>query len=58
MIIKPACPKCGHVLTVDVMKIEKLAAEIAALKAQITEMQEDRYDEGKDMFSRVFGGYK
>jgi cell division protein FtsB len=56
MIIKPACPKCGYVLTVEVMKIDKLAAEIKALKAQIAELQADRYDEGEAMFNKLFGG--
>jgi hypothetical protein len=56
MIIKPACPKCGHVLTVEVIKIDKLAAEIKALKAQIAELQAERYDEGQTMFNKLFGG--
>jgi len=58
MIIKPACPKCGHVLTVDVIKIDKLAAEIKSLKAQIAELQADRHDEGEAMFNKLFGGKK
>jgi outer membrane murein-binding lipoprotein Lpp len=56
MIIKPACPKCGYVLTVDVMKIDKLAAEIKTLKAQIAELQAERHDEGEAMFNKLFGG--
>jgi cell division protein FtsB len=56
MIIKPACPKCGYVLKVDVMKIDKLAAEIKELKAQIAELQADRHDEGEAMFNKLFGG--
>jgi cell division protein FtsB len=56
MIIKPACPKCGYVLTIEVIKIDKLAAEIKALKAQIAELQAERHDEGEVMFNKLFGG--
>jgi hypothetical protein len=56
MIIKPACPKCGYVLTIEVIKIDKLADEIKALKAQIAELQADRHDEGEAMFNKLFGG--
>jgi uncharacterized small protein (DUF1192 family) len=56
MIIKPACPKCGYVLTLEVIKIDKLAAEIASLKAQIAKLQADRHDEGEAMFNKLFGG--
>jgi len=38
------------------MKIDKLAAEIKALKAQIAELQSERYDEGEAMFNKLFGG--
>jgi outer membrane murein-binding lipoprotein Lpp len=38
------------------MKIDKLAAEIKALKAQIAELQAERHDEGEAMFNKLFGG--
>lgn len=35
MIIKPVCPQCGQVITVDVKTIDNLQAEIKQLRARL-----------------------
>jgi len=53
--IKAMCPKCQHILTVEIATIDALRAENGRLRQELAELKRPTEDEGVDYLKNIFG---
>mgnify|MGYP005840068837 CR=1 FL=1 len=57
MIIKPQCPHCGQIITIDIKKIDRLEAEVAELR-RLIDRQKPKEDDLPYVMQDLFGMFK
>jgi hypothetical protein len=55
MIIKVPCPDCGKIITIDVVKVDRLQVEIDRLRREVSRLKHQP-DDMPDFLKDLFGG--
>ena len=53
--IKIPCPKCGHILTIEIATIDKLRAENQILKQELARYERPDDDSAVEKLMDIFG---